>query len=125
MLHEIGLIKSFVNAKNKDRFLSLISTAKGRLKFRQYVSHFKYLDEKYSTTIALTKTELVELLQSKKAPKDCYIISENSKYDMQHMPLDKALIELYGSGIAYFISCIAGKLVIYEDEYFTKKILIC
>lgn len=105
--------------------MSLIGTAKGRLKLRQYISHFEYLDEKYATTITLTKTELAELLQSKNAPTDCYIISENSKYDMQLMPLDKALIELYGSGIAYFISCIAGKLVIYEDEYFTKKILLC
>lgn len=123
MVHETALIKSFVKAKNQDRFLSLVGTVKGRQKLRTYISHFNYLDEKYAKTITLTKAELEELLHLKKVPESCYVISENSKYDMQNMPLDKAISTLYGSGIAYFISCIAGKIVIYEDEYFIKKLL--
>lgn len=127
MEHELLLIKSFVLKDRSKRYTNLISTKKGRIKFRMYIPHFKGLNERY---IVELKTEqhnpnsLYDFLKSFGASDYCYIISENSLYDGKQLRLFEALNALNNSGISFFISCIPGQLVYYEGEDRNSRLLL-
>lgn len=125
MLHEESLINSFILKERQGRYTNLISTSKGRKKFRTYIAHFKDLNKNKCTLIDCEDfVQLYHLLKSKGAPDICYIISEHSNYDMQNLSLLLAIKSLFNSGISYFLSCIPGKLVYYEGEERNQKILL-
>ena len=126
MQHEELLIKSFVIKERQERYLNLIATEKGRKKFRTYVAHFKDLNITYCLPLNKLRThsEFLSLLKSEKAFDPCYIISENSNYDMKFLSLLNATQNLFNSGIAYFLSFIPGKLAYYEGEEPDQKFLL-
>src|ERR1700722_10123553 len=118
MKHELLLIKQFVIKSRQERYLNLLQTDKGRKKLRSYISHFKDLDKKYCTAAHKLHSyvELYDLLKLAGAPDTCYIISENSKYDMRSLEILEAGKQLFGSGVSFFLSCIPGQLAYYEGE---------
>ena len=59
---------------------------------------------------------IYKLLQHKKAPDNCYVISEHSSVDDKILPLKDALSSIVGTGIAAIISCLPGHLAYYEKE---------
>lgn len=126
MENEFLLIKKFVIVERQDRYLNLITTKKGRIKFRKYISHFSDLNTSYCTALNHLKSskQLYDILVSKGASEGCYIISENSKYDMIYLPLWKAIQILYGSGMGFFLSCAPGRLLYYEGEENNQRFLI-
>ena len=126
MQEELLLFKTFVIKQRQDRYINLLATDKGRKKLRSYIAHFEDIESKYSTPLHSLKThqELVDLLKSKGAPPTCYIIAENSKYDMKTLPLNDAITQLFNSGMAFFLSCIPGKLVYYESENSSERLLL-
>jgi hypothetical protein len=125
-MHEKLLIENFVCKERQERYLSLILTKKGRSKLRRYIAHFKDLDGKFIQEANRLKTshELENLLKSMGAADICYVISENSKYDGKSMNLSEVTNLLFNSGIAYFLSCVPGKLVYYEGEETNQKFLL-
>ena len=126
MSHEELLIKSFVLPTKQGRYLNLIGTKKGREKFRTYIAHFNDLNAKYCIPLITIKgySELTNLLVSKGADTTCYVISENSTYDMNVLALEDANYKLFDSGIGYFLSLEPGKLVYYEGEGPNNKFLL-
>jgi hypothetical protein len=126
MHDELLLFKTFVIKQRQDRYINLIATDKGRKKLRSYIAHFEDIESKYSTPLHSLKTNqgLVDLLKSEGAPPICYIIAENSKYDMKSLPLTDAITQLFNSGMAFFLSCIPGKLAYYEGENSSKRLLL-
>src|SRR5271155_561698 len=108
MEHEVLLIKNFIIKDRQQRYLNLFGTERGRQKFRSYLSHFKDLNSKYCTPAHSLQSysQLHDLLKSAGAGENCYIISENSKYDMRTLPVMNATQQLFNSGIAFFLSCI-------------------
>jgi hypothetical protein len=119
MEHELNIIKTFVTKERQQRYINLISTKKGRAKFRLYIAHFQDIDKHFCSLLTPSikiPNNLLDLLKSKGAPDICYIISENSKYDQKELQLQDAVNKLFHSGIAYFLSCIPGNLAYYEGE---------
>jgi len=119
MDHEICLIKSFVIKERQQRYINLIATKRGRIKFRSYIAHFNDLDNQFCFPLIknlVNPNGLYELLNLNGAPETCYVISEHDKYDQNELHLKDAINELFLSGLAYFISCIPGKLAYYEGE---------
>jgi hypothetical protein len=117
--HEINLIKSFVIKERQQRYTGLLSTEKGRSKFRSYIAHFKDLNSQYCTRLPASVSQSVDLynlLKSKGAPDTCYIISSNSSLDRKELLLKEATETLFHSGFDYFLSCIPGKLAYFEGE---------
>jgi hypothetical protein len=51
-------------------------------------------------------------------------MSENTNYDAKMLLLEKALEQLYNSGISYFLCCIPEKLAYYEGEDFNSRYLL-
>jgi hypothetical protein len=126
MEHELLLIKQFVIKDRQERYLTLIETGKGRKKFRNYISHFKDLNSKYCTPVHTLQShiQLYDILKLEGAPNACYIISENSKYDMRSVDIMEAGKQLFASGIAFFLSCIPGKLAYYEGEEANERFIL-
>ena len=126
MQHELLLIKTFIIRDRQERYTNLISTKKGRIKFRQYIAHFKDLNYTYCTPLSFIQSDsqLFDLLKADGAPDLCYVISENSKYDMRCSSLVNLTQELFNSGISYFLSCVPGKLAYYEGEGFDQRFLL-
>lgn len=126
MNHELLLIKAFVIKERQERYINLIATEKGRKKFRTYIPHFKDLNSKYCIPLHSFQSysQLCDLLNSEGAFDICYIISENSQYDMKSLSLINATKQLFNSGIAYFMSCVPGKLVYYEGEEANQRYLL-
>src|ERR1700749_2525544 len=109
MTHEILLIKSFVKKDRQERYLKLVNTPKGRIKFRQKIAHFSDLEISYLRKISPSdqnRSYIIDQLKKYNAPSICYIIAEHSKYDQKSMILEDAFDNLFGSGLSFFISCI-------------------
>jgi len=126
MDHELALIKSFIIKEKQERYYNLIATERGRKKFRIYIPHFKDLNTKYCTPLHSfpTYSQLHDLLKSEGAFDICYIISENSRYDMKSISLINATAQLFNSGIAFFLSCVPGRLVYYEGEEMNQRFIL-
>lgn len=125
--HEIGLIKSFVKKDKKERFLTLISSAKGRMKFRKNLPHINFIDESYKINIPPVHQtiEFIKLkIKEKGGPNNCYVISENSEFDKLELNIDEALDLLFGKGIATFFSLIPGKFIYYEGEEMNERFFL-
>lgn len=126
MEHELLLINSFVIKERRERYINLIATEKGREKFKNYISHFKDLNGRYCTAVPYLEScsQLHNILKSEGGGDVCYVISENSKYDMSCLSLKDATTQLFSSGISFFLSCIPGKLVYYEGEEFNQRFIL-
>jgi hypothetical protein len=125
-MHEQLLIENFIYKNRQERYLNLLQTKKGRVKFRKYIPHFKDINTQFCRNIKNLNTpgELHEILKSEGASDICYIISEHSDYDSLSMNLSEAIQLLLNSGIAFFLSCIPGKLVYYEGEDTNERYLL-
>lgn len=124
--HEELFIKSFINKDKQERCFLLLNSKKGRIKFRNHLSHFDDLNNSSPSPCSKSQsfTDILSFLISKNAPEICYCISESSKYDQKELPLSVALKELYNSGIAFIISCIPGRLAYFESEDSSQKIVL-
>jgi hypothetical protein len=58
------------------------------------------------------------------APADCYLISAVDSLDGQTMNLAAALDAVIGIGVGTLVSCVPGKLALYEGEYGASERLI-
>jgi hypothetical protein len=126
-LHEKDLIENFIIKERRKRYLNLISSEKGRVKFLQSIDHFNDFDPDSIHNISgndQTKNGIYRLLHlHQKTETICHVIS-NSKYDKQDFQLHFAINELVGSGISFFLSCVRGKLIYYEGEDAGRKLIL-
>ena len=125
---ESSLVEAFVTPNRKSRYLTLLSSRRGRKKVRDRLAHFTDLDTRFAHRLTETSTDkIVDILRKNGAPKKCYILSESDAVDAKEMDLDAALRELVGQGIGALVSCVQGKLAYYEGEepgerYILKRI---
>lgn len=117
--HEREIVRAFFAPAERPRYLRLLSTARGRKKFIARLSHLNLLDTRFVHRIDPQKQTIDAIegdLKSRGAPGSCYVISENYRVDSQQMRLREALEAIVGSGMATFLSCIAGRLAYFEGE---------
>ncbi len=125
--HEEALVKAFFLPSKKARYLSLLESRKGRLKFLSRLDHFSDLDPRYVKTVPpndQTIEAIVHLLEKNGAPSLCHLISSNHEIDNQDLPLAEALRKVLGMGMGTFISCIPGKLAYFEGEDENERLLL-
>jgi hypothetical protein len=118
MNHEEELVKAFILPERRERYLSLLTSRKGRKKFLERLSHnvSTELDSRFAHHIDGTAKAIEEKLKKKGATDTCYVLSEDSNLDGREMPLADALEETVGYGSGTFLSCIPGKLAYFEGE---------
>lgn len=117
--HEREIVRAFFAPEKQPRYLSLLSTAKGRKKFVSQLAHLDALDTRFIYRIdpdKQTADAIEDHLKRRGAPALCHIMSEDSRIDCQQMTLRGALQSVVGFGIGTFLSCIAGRLAYFEGE---------
>ena len=117
--HERELVRSFILPERQGRYLELLAKPKRRKDITNTLAHFKHVDMRFAVQIPSHQqhaANILQILQSKGAPENCYALSEDSDLDGRYFPLRDALASVVGNGMGTFLSCIPGKLAYFEDE---------
>ena len=115
---EQQLVRAFVAAPQRRRFLALLETERGRKKLIRSLAHSVKLDPRFSRHLAPPSSpeSIEQELRALGAPADCYAISENADIDGQVLSLAEALSEVVGYQMGTFLSCLPGRLAYFEAE---------
>ena len=117
--HLEAFIRGFATGNERQRLLALMSTAGGRKRLRRDLHrYFDGLEGPHVHQLPHEHTfpaPLYDLLRSKGAPEQCFVISEFSQVDGREMLLRDALEDVQ-CGTTSIVSCIPGKLAWLECE---------
>jgi hypothetical protein len=122
--HIDGFCRAFIRPEKRDR-LAMLLAGKRRADGVHELAHPDLIDMRYA--IASKETDPQRLLAHLKklgAPADCYLISAVDSLDGQTMNLAAALDAVIGIGVGTLVSCVPGKLALYEGEYGASERLI-
>lgn len=125
--HEEKFAREFIIPEKRDRYVSLIGSAKGRKKIVADFHHIEDLDERYAKLIPSNQQSaesIYRLLKEKGAPQLCYIMSDDSSIDRKEMPLREAISKVEGSNFGTLVSCIAGRLAYFETEDMSGRYIL-
>jgi hypothetical protein len=103
--HEQEIVKAFFTPGRRARYLGLLSTPRGRRKFISSLPHLDALDSRFGRGFDPREQNvdrIEDLLGERGTPDLCYVISENSRLDLQRMKLHDALQRLWDLGWALF-----------------------
>ena len=117
--HDTALVRAFIAAERRDRYLGLLASARGREKLRRSLAHCRDLDMRFAHELphgVHTPTAIAELLRTKGAPAECVLLSESDALDGRRLPLEEALSAILGRGMGTLVSCVPGRLGFYEGE---------
>jgi hypothetical protein len=118
--HEEETIRAFILRDKQERYLFLLAHPSRRRKFTSSLAHFDYASFRNATPIlpstARNSEEVITLLKSRGAGALVWVISENSELDAKEMPLDEAVRAVWGGDMGTILSCIPGKLALYQGE---------
>ena len=111
--HEEQFARSFVAPAQRQRYLTLLGSKRGRRKLCDGLNQSPHLDGRFAKLIPANEQSMQSierLLKSKGAPDVCHVMSSNSDLDNREMSLTEALLETVGMDAGTMISCIPGKL---------------
>lgn len=117
--HEEMFVRSFVVPDKRNRYLSLLDSERGRKKILAGFHHCRDLDSRFSQRIPNNQQSaqsIEALLKSHRAPRTCYVMSEDASLDGKEIDLSAALSEIVGMDAGALVSCIPGKLAYFEME---------
>jgi hypothetical protein len=116
LAHESGLSK-FIEPVHRPRFRDSLRDEKLRVKLRDRLAHFDWLDTRYIQDPGRLDAEsVIGRLRSLGAPGTCLIVSEDDELDGRFMRLDDAVAAALWDNVGTLISCIPGRLAFYIDE---------
>lgn len=116
---EKTFVEAFIKLQKRDRFIELMAKPKGRLKLLASLPHFKDLDPEVMSPIPRNlqnPASIENMLAGLGAPKECYLISEDRRWDGKRMELGTALHYVVGYGAGTLILCMPATLGYYEGE---------
>jgi hypothetical protein len=119
MSEEEQLVRTFIAKAKQARMLELLSNPRRRSKATNSLHHFRDLDSRWVVAVEPAEhcpARLRELLVSRGAIDECYLVSANRDLDQRRMPLALALERVVGRGMGTLISCVPGKLGYFEGE---------
>jgi hypothetical protein len=117
--HSAALIRAFITAERRERYLSLLTSSRGREKLRGRLAHLHDLDQRFVSpppSNEQTPSALAALLRARGAPEECVLLAEDASLDGRRLPLAEALQMIVGRGMGALLSCIPGRLAFYEGE---------
>src|SRR5258705_6354153 len=115
--HDSALVRAFIAPERRNRYLSLLSSARGRDKLRRALADCHDLDMRFAHELPSgvhTPAAIAELLRTKGAPAECVLLSESDALDGRRLPLEETLAAVIGRGMGTFVSCLPGRLGFYE-----------
>ncbi|MGE5570927.1 MAG: hypothetical protein ACM3S5_17980 [Rhodospirillales bacterium] len=116
---EAAIVSAFVLPERRARYLELLESKRGRIKFREHLAHFRDFDPRFVLAIPpnqQTAQGIESVLRQHGAPTTCTVISESQELDNAVMDLPGALSKIVGCGAGSVVSCLEGRLAYYESE---------
>ena len=112
------MVKAFIVTRKQERWLDLLAKPKRREDILRTLPHLTDLDERFLLRVpAPQSTSLIlEMLQQRGAPEQCYVVSESAELDARTLPLKEALALIVGRDTGTLVSCIPGRLGYFEGE---------
>ena len=117
--HICTLIRAFIAPPRQERYLSLLTSVRGRDKLRARLAHLRDLDERFVCSPPSNEqspSALASILRRHGAPEECVLLAEDPLLDGRRLPLTEALEMVVGRGMGALLSCIPGRLAFYESE---------
>ena len=116
--HEQAMVKAFIVTRKQQRWLDFLAKPKRREDILRTLSHLHDLDERYLLRVPAPQllSVILEMLQQRGAPEQCYVISESAELDARTLPLKKALKLIVCMSPGTLVSCIPGRLGYFEGE---------
>ena len=121
--HEEAVVRAFIAPHYRARWLEALASAKRRRLFLDRLNHCRDLDGRYAKPLP-TGSDVVGLLRSLGAPKDCYLLSDVANIDGRELPLAEAVRGTELGGFGTIVSCVPGCLAYYSDESGTRRRLL-
>jgi len=118
-INEIETFRTFIKENKRERYLTLLSSDRGRVKVIASLSHTNDFDKKWIMKILPSQQSvegILALLRSKGAPLRCLVTSEWQQLDRKELDLETALAEVVGSQMGSLLTCIPKKLAYFENE---------
>jgi hypothetical protein len=118
MLHplEEATIHSFMNSARRNRFLTLLASAKRRQNIILSLNHFTDWDRRFARQLRPTD-DAVAILAKEGAGEMCHLISDSRELDGRGLPIAQAVAEAEAYSFATIVCCHpAGKLAMFFDE---------
>ena len=117
--HEQGLL-AFLEDNDRRRLSALLSReGSGRQKVRDRMDHAIRLAPEHCERLTGHRRAVgaVEIELRRWGASDyCHVLSANSEIDGRDLPLAEALVAVIGGGHGAFVSCLPGRLGLYEYE---------
>ena len=125
--HELGFL-TFLAEPTKRRMETLLELGeKRRRDVRELLHHSVRLDPRFARHLTGSEAfsgPVETLLRKRGAPPTCYVIAANSDLDGREMQLGEALEAIIGMSDGAFVSCIPGRLGLYEYEDMKSSYLL-
>ena len=125
---EARIIRAFVVADRKEKYLEALPNSKRRLKVLDRLNHhIDDIDSRYRVSVPPeqhTPSAIEKLLRTRGAPSLCYVMSSSTRLDGREMSLADALKEVIGYQMGTLISCIPGQLAFYESEEIKTRYIL-
>jgi hypothetical protein len=116
--HEQAMVKAFIVTRRQQRWLDFLAKPKRREDILHTLPHLKDLNERFLLRIPAPQSAsvILEMLQQRGAPEQCYVVSESTELDARTLPLKEALGLIIGMSPGTLVSCIPGRLGYFEGE---------
>ncbi|MGB2718034.1 MAG: hypothetical protein WBC51_27855 [Vicinamibacterales bacterium] len=96
------MVKAFIATRKQQRWLDLLAKPKRHSLLR--------------VPALQSASMILEMLQQRGAPAQCYVVSESDRLDGRTLPLKEALGLIIGVSPGTLVSCIRGRLAYFEGE---------
>jgi hypothetical protein len=112
------MVNAFIVTRKQRRWLEFLARPKRRKDILRTLPHLNDLDERFLLRVpAPQSTSLIlEMLQQRGAPEQCYVVSDSGELDTRTLPLDEALGLIVAMSPGTLVSCIPGRLGYFEGE---------
>jgi hypothetical protein len=117
--HEETFVNAFVTKDYRDRLIFELRKRRGHFLGRFCHGALTYLDSRFVFAMSRPNsdpTEILRLLNSRGAERNCYAMSMSDDIDGRILPLAEALSVAVGLGLPTILSCVPGRLAYLETE---------
>jgi hypothetical protein len=124
---ETMFVGTFIVRSKRERYKSFLGTKKRQKKFVDLLFHFSDFDHDTINRLAshvAYPAQLLDLMQRKGAPADCYVISTTKDLDQRRMGLELALNTVLGWHPGTLIISLPSRLCFYEAEGRGERFLL-
>jgi hypothetical protein len=124
--HEQAMVKAFIVTRKQQRWLDFLSKPKRRKDILRTLPHLKDLDERFLLRVPAPQSTsvILEMLEQRRAPEQCYVVSESAGLDARTLPLKQALQLIVGMSAGTLVSCIPGRLGYFEGEASGERFIL-